>query len=118
MAESGRKTARAPRLGANRADGFDSRATRSPRRKHLLPLPLLVAIAAEALLPLVGGDLLPLALLSASHPSPFRPRLVGAPDHPLQLVRRLEDRDQLRRYHHLGAASRIARLPRFPLAHL
>src|SRR5437016_8174672 len=86
-------------------------------RESLLAILLLVAIAAEALLPFMGRNLLTLAFLSASHRSPSAVP-ASAANRPFEFVGRLEDRYQLRRHHDLRAAARVARLAGLALANL
>src|SRR2546422_5689833 len=79
---------------------------------------LLVAIAAKALLPFVGRNLLTLALLSASHRSPSGAGPRSAAHRTFEFVGRLEHGHELGGDHDLRSAARIARFARFALTPL
>src|SRR5262245_45872475 len=77
-----------------------------------------MAILPQALLSLVGRDLLALAFLARSHPSSLSDRLCRGDrfrsldrtgDRGSQFLARLEDRDQLGGNHDFGSAARVAR---------
>src|SRR5437867_11012321 len=84
-----------------------------------------MTVLPQALLSLVGGDLLALAFLTGSHPLSLEDsgrhglrRFHRSRDLTAKLLAGLEHRHELGRDHHFGAAARVARPAGTPLAHL